>query len=304
MANEFRTNATHSAEYFGDTRDYWWNPDYLQLIARRLSFDRVERALDVGCGVGHWGNLLGRILPATARVEGVDREVHWVEKATERAARHGLSDRFHFHQGLAEKLPFADDSFDLVTSQTVLIHAADPGIVLDEMIRVLRSGGLIVLEPNNAAKALIFDSNTFCDPVDKLIAQARFQLVCERGNAMLGEGNNSIGDVLPGLLAKRGLVDIQVYLNDKVSLVVPPYENPEQRALLEETTDLETRDFWIWSGDDTRRYFLAGGGREDEFDELWQGAMSDAARMREAVVAGTYARAGASVAGRRPALEK
>ena len=33
MANEFRTLDSHSAEYFGDTRDYWWNPDFLELRA-------------------------------------------------------------------------------------------------------------------------------------------------------------------------------------------------------------------------------------------------------------------------------
>jgi hypothetical protein len=88
------------------------------------------------------------------------------------------------------------------------------------MIRVARSGGLVLLaEPNNAANALIFDSVTFTDPVDKLIATARFQLICERGKSALGEVNNSIGDILPGLLAERGLVDIRVYLTDKAAAV-------------------------------------------------------------------------------------
>ena len=53
MANEFRTSTAHSAEYFGDTRDYWWNSDYLGLVSKRLSLNRVEKVLDVGCGVGH-----------------------------------------------------------------------------------------------------------------------------------------------------------------------------------------------------------------------------------------------------------
>src|SRR4051812_18709734 len=35
MANEFREGSSHSAEYFGDSRDHWWNPDYLQLLAAR-----------------------------------------------------------------------------------------------------------------------------------------------------------------------------------------------------------------------------------------------------------------------------
>src|SRR5215471_21826965 len=57
MANEFRTLDSHSAEYFGDTRDYWWNLDFLELIGKRLSFDHVQDVLDVGSGVGHWGQL-------------------------------------------------------------------------------------------------------------------------------------------------------------------------------------------------------------------------------------------------------
>src|SRR5436305_9230370 len=52
LTNEFRTLESHSAEYFGDTRDYWWHPDYIELIGRRLAFDRVHDVLDVGCGVG------------------------------------------------------------------------------------------------------------------------------------------------------------------------------------------------------------------------------------------------------------
>ncbi len=53
MANEFRNNPSHSAEYFGETRDHWWNIDYLELIGRRLALERARDVLDVGCGVGH-----------------------------------------------------------------------------------------------------------------------------------------------------------------------------------------------------------------------------------------------------------
>src|SRR5215510_1466287 len=270
MANEFRTLQSHSAEYFGDTRDYWWNADFLALMAGRLALERVRDVLDVGCGVGHWGQLLARVLPAGARVHGVDRDASWVEKAAARAAARGLAERFSYQVSVAEKLPFADASFDLVTCQTVLIHVPDPGAAIAEMVRVARPGGLILAaEPNNIANALILDSLTFHDPIDEIIGRARLQLVCERGKAALGEGNNSIGDLLPGLFAERGLLDIRVYLNDKANGFVPPYDSAEQRAVLEERTDHKQRDFWIWSRTDTQRYFHAGGGGADEFDRLW-----------------------------------
>jgi SAM-dependent methyltransferase len=305
VANEFRTLTGHSAEYFGDTRDHWWNFDYLELMARRLSFERVRDVLDVGCGVGHWGQLLMRLLPAGAKLSGVDREPRWVAQAAERAARIGVAERCNYRAGAAEELPFAEASFDLVTCQTVLIHCDDPRAVLAEMIRVTRPGGLVLAaEPNNLARSLVRDTLTFRAPADLTLALARFQLVCERGKEALGEGNNSIGDLLPGLFQAGGLVDIRVFLNDKASPVLPPYDGPEQRAMREEAIDFKERDFWIWSRADTLRYFIAGGGDAAEFESLWKIAMAGAADVDAAVAKGTYASPGAAisylVAGRKP----
>jgi SAM-dependent methyltransferase len=307
MANEFRTLESHSAEYFGETRDYWWNLDFLELMGRRLSFDRVQDVLDVGCGVGHWGQLLAHVLPCTARLQGVDRDPVWVEEASSRAAARNLAERFRYQVSVAEKLPFGDASFDLVTCQTVLIHTPDPGAVVDEMIRVARPGGLIlVAEPNNIANSLILDSLSFYDPVEEIIARVRLQLICERGKAALGEGNNSMGGLVPGLFARRKLIDVRVYLNDKSNAILPPYRSPEERAMLEERADLTHRDFWIWSREDTHRYFVAGGGGESEFQALWSVAIVSEGKFDKAIAAGTYAGAGGGisylVAGRKPSL--
>jgi len=38
----------HSAAYFNLQRDFWWNPDYLQLLAGRLGLGDVRSVLDVG----------------------------------------------------------------------------------------------------------------------------------------------------------------------------------------------------------------------------------------------------------------
>jgi len=307
MANEFRTLDSHSAECFGETRDYWWNLDFLELMGRRLSLDRVQDVLDVGCGIGHWGQLLANVLPRTARVQGVDRDPFWVEKARSRAAACGLSDRFSYQVSVAETLPFADASFDLVTCQTVLIHMPDPGAVVDEMVRVARTGGLILAaEPNNIANSLILDSLSFHDPVDEIMVRVRLQLTCERGKAALGEGNNSMGGLVPGLFAERKLVDVRVYLNDKTNVFFPPYGSPEERVTLEERADLKHRGFWLWSREDTYRYFLAGDGREGEFDALWSLAIASDRKFDKAIAEGTYAGAGGGifylVAGRKPAL--
>lgn len=295
MGNEFSEHPSHSAEYFGDTRDGWWNHDYVELLARRWGLSRVREVLDVGCGVGHWGRVLGGVLPRAARITGVDRDPVWVEKATERAAARGEAERYRYRVGLAERLPFEGDTFDLVTCQTVLIHAADPAAMIGEMVRVTRPGGLVAAaEPNNMAGALL-DAAVLHAPVEQTLTFVRFQLLCERGKAALGEGHSSLGELVPELFASHGLLDIQVYLNDKASVVLPPYAAAEQRATVEEISELARRDFWIWSRSDTHRYFLAGGGEEHEFEACWAAALAAAHRNAGAIARGTYASAGGSV---------
>src|SRR5260370_28558075 len=111
--------APHSALCFGASRDHWWNGDYLDLLARRLRLGDVRSLLDVGCGVGHWGRLLLPRCHATTRLEGVDREALWVERA---AASSPFPERTRYRTGDLGALPYPDGQFDLVTCQTALIH--------------------------------------------------------------------------------------------------------------------------------------------------------------------------------------
>src|SRR5262249_18529583 len=138
------------------------------------------------------------------------------------------------------------------------------------MIRVTKPGGLVaVAEPNNIASSLVLDSTSFGATIDEILTLTKFQLRCERGKQMLGQGNSSTGDILPSFFAKLGLADVRVYLSDKASPVLPPYASPEQRALVDEIVDLSSRNFWIWSRDETFRYFSASGGTKDEFEACW-----------------------------------
>jgi ubiquinone/menaquinone biosynthesis C-methylase UbiE len=148
-AESAMTKKPHSADYFGDTRDFWWNHDFLKLMSARWNLVAVKSVLDVGCGVGHWGRCLAPFLSPESRWTGIDREPQWIEEARKRGT--GVEHlAASFVVGEAERLPFPDGSFEMVTCQTVLIHVKDPLAVIREMIRVLVPGGLIVIvEPNN-----------------------------------------------------------------------------------------------------------------------------------------------------------
>ena len=97
------------------------------------------------------------------------------------------------------------------------------------------------------------------------MALVRLQLICERGKEFLGEGNNSIGDLLPGYFNECGLRQIAVYQSDHANPLFPPYGGPAQRANRDELVDLARREIYIWNRTDAERYFRAGGGPPSDF---------------------------------------
>jgi SAM-dependent methyltransferase len=299
--------APHSAAFFGAVRDFWWNLDQLELIARRVGLERVRSVLDVGSGVGHWGRLLSHVLAPDTTVAGIDPEPRWVEEATARAAAAGLGDRFSYQLATAEELPFEDETFDLVTCQTVLIHVPDPPAAIAEMMRVTKRGGLVLAaEPNNRILTLTDTSVSAGASLEDRVDVVRFYVTCEDGKIALGHGNNSVGDLVPGYFNDAGLEEIQACQSDKVSLMFPPYEGDDQQALKEAyIADAKQGGGWGWTKEEARRYFEAGGGDLDEFDGMWERRMEEARRWAAGVEDGSFNAAGGDVlylvSGRRPA---
>lgn len=305
MSTTDPTAKPHSAEFFGEQRDFWWNADYVALMAKRLRLDTVRTVLDVGSGVGHWSGVLLPHLPAEARLFGIDREPRWVKEASARAAASGAAERTSYRLGAAEKIPFHDDVFDFVTCQTLLIHVPEPKAVLREMLRVVRPRGLLLMaEPNNMANTLVLGSTHFSAPIEQLLDLVRLYLTATRGKEKLGEGNDSIGELIPGYAAELGLTEIEVHMNDRPSPLFPPYAGRAQEVLRNQILDWEARDFWCWGREETRRFFLAGGGSELEFERLWQIGLDGFREVAAAIRAGKEHQAGGTmgylISGRKP----
>ncbi len=116
---------------------HWWFvgrrailESFLQQIVLQIRNPKSEiRILDVGCGTG--ANL--EMLAQFGESEGVDIS----DDALEFCKAKGLK----VHKGLAEKLPFADESFEVVTALDVVEHLDDDVAGLKEMHRVLKKGG-------------------------------------------------------------------------------------------------------------------------------------------------------------------
>src|SRR5438067_8021690 len=122
---------------------HWWYvgrrriiSSFVQRICDELRSEgkREPRILDIGCGTG--GNL--ETLSKFGQAEGVDIS----REALDFCRARGLA---NVREGAAETLPFADESFDLVTGLDVVEHLDDDVAGLREMRRVLRPGGRCLL---------------------------------------------------------------------------------------------------------------------------------------------------------------
>jgi ubiquinone/menaquinone biosynthesis C-methylase UbiE len=112
-------------------------------LARAARPDAV-RVLDVGCGTGLVLRELATRLPGAETLVGIDPALRMVEVARSRSGS-GRDDGPVFDRGVAEALPYADGSFDLVVSAVSFHHWKDQGAGLKECGRVLAPGGRLVL---------------------------------------------------------------------------------------------------------------------------------------------------------------
>ncbi|MEE2789019.1 MAG: class I SAM-dependent methyltransferase [Myxococcota bacterium] len=129
--------------YYDDFADWYENERHhgYHALIDRLQFGLLEPhcpgadVLEVGCGTGL---ILQRVAPIARRAVGLDISPRMLERARQR----GLDTV----EGTATELPFEDGSFDLVYSFKVLAHVEEIQVALGEIARVLRPGGLGLLD--------------------------------------------------------------------------------------------------------------------------------------------------------------
>lgn len=103
-----------------------------------------ETVLDLGSGAGLDCFLAAREVGSTGRVIGVDMTPEMLERARAGAAKHGFT-QVEFREGRLEALPVADASVDAVTSNCVISLVPDKKAVFQEVARVLKPGGRLVI---------------------------------------------------------------------------------------------------------------------------------------------------------------
>lgn len=119
--------------------------DITEALEDRLLLDLAGNVgdrdiLEVGCGEG---KLALKLSQHSASVFGIDASEAMIKAAKRNDASQG--DQIHLAVGRIEQLPIASESFDLVLAKTVLCFVEDAAPVFEELARVLRPGGTLVI---------------------------------------------------------------------------------------------------------------------------------------------------------------
>lgn len=105
---------------------------------------KPAKVLDVGCGIGGTSRYLAKKLGAGSEVLGISLSPKQVQRATELAAAAGLPNA-EFRVMDALKMDLPDNSFDLVWGCESGEHMPDKRRYVEEMARVLKPGGTLVI---------------------------------------------------------------------------------------------------------------------------------------------------------------
>lgn len=142
------------------------------------------------------------------------------------------------------------------------------------------------------------------ESVETLVARFEFWLRQHRGRLAAGQGNHSIGDVLPGYFAQLGLQSITVHQNDRPASLFPPYASEAQQVLLAQNRQWAQLATGPYEKDSLRGLFLKGGGLGTAFESAYAALLKTYQAEQQALAADTYHSAGGSlnylVAGRKP----
>jgi 2-polyprenyl-6-hydroxyphenyl methylase/3-demethylubiquinone-9 3-methyltransferase len=113
-------------------------------MQRRGTWREGARLLDLGCGLGLYSEFWH---DRGFKVTGVDMNGQVLSVANQRGATRSLPIRYSV--GAADRLPFADCSFDIVFANSLLEHVTDWETSVQEWVRVLAPGGLLWIETTN-----------------------------------------------------------------------------------------------------------------------------------------------------------
>ena len=161
---------------YDQVADVWWSDEVRwvrtlkNLVPGRLGwFDRHidwrgKDVLDLGCAGGFMAEAIAQ---RGATVSGIDPASEAIAAARRHAGDTGLS--IGYDVGVGEALPYGHAAFDAVVCVDVLEHVSDLDLVLSEVARVLRPGGLFLYDTINRNALARLATITMAEDVLRLL---------------------------------------------------------------------------------------------------------------------------------------
>lgn len=166
-----------------------------KLMRRERSHDHSRRVLDIGSGAGVGASLIARTLRAQ-EVVCIDLSV----AALREVRKAGFAPLIASAEG--HQLPFPDSTFDVVILDEVIEHLVDTDSIMDEIHRVLRGDGQLLISTPNLASW--FNRISLLLGVQPAFSEVSFRKVYGR------PGSGLVGHLR--LFTKRAFIE---FVNDK-----------------------------------------------------------------------------------------
>lgn len=193
-----------------------------------------QKVLDVACGTG---NLAFAAAKAGATVTGVDIAPNLVAQAKERAANE--KQNIAFDEGDVESMPYEVSTFDAAVTMFGAMFAPRPELVVSELLRVTRDGGMIAMAnwtPTSFIGEIFKTIGSFVPPPSIMPSPLQWgdeKIVCER-----------FGNEVREISTRRRLIAFEFDLEPgQVVSFWRQYYGPTQRAFdaLREKPEMQTK---------------------------------------------------------------
>jgi SAM-dependent methyltransferase len=149
---------------FSSDGETYADAEGLAWMLKDLPMSGDAECLDIATGTGEFARALA---PHVATVIGLDATDAMMDQGKKFVAQAGL-ENITFQRGVVQDLPFANETFDIVSSRYAFHHFADPKPVLSEMARVCKTGGHIIIVdivvPDESTAAQYHYYEWLCDP--------------------------------------------------------------------------------------------------------------------------------------------
>jgi len=130
-------------DFMNDVMSFKLHKVWRKKTMKKINMQKGQTALDLCCGTCDWTIDLAKA-SQTGRIVGLDFSENMLAIGKQKVIDQGLDKQIKLIQGDAMSLPFADNSFDIVTIGFGLRNVPSYEQVVSEMLRVVKPGGQIV----------------------------------------------------------------------------------------------------------------------------------------------------------------